>query len=1105
MRERENVEFAKKTGKSPKNGRILSAPTKKSAILNKFANKKERVKGRAPCGVWGRAPRFYVLRKGDLMSLPAFSIRRAVTTVMLTLIVVILGVVALTNLQQELMPEMNLGIAIVFATYDGAGPEEIESLITIPLENALGTVSNLLNMNTTSSAGTAILVLEFEDGTDMDNAALNMRENIDMFRPLLPDDVEPRVMQIDPSIMQSFVVGITGDYDMVRLKNVVEDVVVRRIERLEGVGQVAVGGGLEREISVDLDPIMLAGYGINPQQVAGLLMQENINRPGGQLRQGESELQVRSVNEFQNILEIENLPIITPSGGVIRLMDVAEVTDGFRTVQSYSVINGQQGVTISITQQSTANTVEVGERVNAELDRLRAEFPHLQFTVISDTSQFIVQALDNVWNTAFQATAFAMLVLLLFLGNGRSPLIIGVSIPVSIIASLALMYFAGLTLNMVSLNALVIGVGMLVDNSIVVLENISRYIDQGLPPVEAAKKGANEVGLSIMASTMTTIVVFVPVLFVSGIAGEMFGQLGLVLTFALLSSLVVAMTFVPMACSKFLKMKPRNAETISRNPLKRLWEAWNTAFERFTEIYGRGLTWALKHRAVVVAAFLIFLAGSGSVVGFMGMEFMATMDQGEISISVDAPLGALLSETSQLTDTVLAQISEMSEIENISVTVGSAGGLAAMFGGGGTNSANISIQLIPQVERRPIEEVMEEMRERTALIPGADITVTAFDGMGGMMGGGGNAVSFSLFGDNQVLLEQAADQVVSLISTLPNLRNAESSLQAGIPQAQVAVDRQLASHFGLQASAVANTVQMAIAGNTITQLRVDGTEVDIVMRYQPERLTHITDLQNLMLATPLGASIPLSEVAAVTVEQGPASITRENQRPYITISAEFVDTDLNTITQEISELLDAHAFLGGITYEFGGAFQMMMESFESLALALVLGFLLLYMVIASQFESLAYPTTIIFSIPIAWTAGLFGIFLMGGNISVVSFIGLILLMGIVVNNAIILVDYINIKRTEGLRSFEAIVEAGKARLRPILMTTITTVLGVMPMMFSTAEGAEMQQPLGAIIAFGLSFSTVITLFLIPVLYSVLHGLRKRVFGEEKGLEVAVVE
>ena len=1064
------------------------------------------------------------------MNLSEMSIARPVTTVMITLIVVILGAVALLNLQQELMPEMDLGIAVVIATYEGAGPEEIENLVTTPLENALSIVSNLQNITTTSSAGSSMIVLEFEDGTNMDNASLNMRENIDMFRPLLPDGVEPRVLQIDPNMMQSFVVGITGDYDMVRLRTVVDDQIIRRIERLDGVGSVTLGGGMEREIGIELYPARLAGYGVSAAQIAGVLAQENVNRPGGALVQGDVNLNVRTVNEFQSVQEIENLPIITPTGAVIRLANVANVVDGFAEVTTRSIINGQPGVTLSITQQSTANTVEVGDRVKAELEMLEREFPQLNFVIISDTSHFIVTALANVWTTVFQATVLAMLVLLVFLGNFRSPLIIGVSIPVSLVASLALMYFTNMTLNMVSLNALVISVGLLVDNAIVVLESIARYIDMGMEPKEAAKRGANEVRTAVTASTLTTLAVFLPVIFVTGIAGEMFGQLAIVLSFALMCSLAVSMTFVPMACSKFLKSdnvskftnltrtgekdeKDEKEEYFgglepvlgiipqppTKNPIKRFFAIWARGFKKVEDGYVRILDWGIHHKGAVIGVFLVFLVASGIIIPGMGMEFMAPMDQGQINISLTAPDGALLDETTQLTNVVLERISGMAEITDISATIGGGGGLMNIFGGGGGagggNTASIFIQLVGREGRGTIDDIMEEMRSRIEPLPGAEFTVTAEDGGMGM--GGGNSVSFSLFGDDMESLGIAGTQVVELISTLPNIRNAASSLQDGYPQAQVIVDRQRASHHGLQASAVANTVQMAIAGTTITQYRVGGTEIDVVMRYQPDRLVHVVDLQNLMITTQLGTSIPLSEVATISIEQGPTAITKQNQRQFITISADFVDTDLNTITQEISALLDNHVFFTGISYEFGGAFEMMMDSFEQLALALILGFVLLYMVIASQFESLAYPSTILFSIPVAWTAGIFGIWVFGGNISVVSFIGLIMLMGIVINNGIILVDFINTKRREGMATVDAILYAGRARLRPILMTTVTTVLGLMPMLFAAGEGAEMLQPMGATIVFGLSFSTMITLILIPTLYLILHNIRKKIYGDKE--------
>lgn len=1016
------------------------------------------------------------------MSLSAFSIKRPVTTVMVVLIVVILGIVSLTNLKQELMPEMDLGIAIVISTYDGAGPQEIETLVTKPLEDALSTVTNLKDITSTSSSGTSIIVLEFNDGTDMDNAALKMRENIDIYKRLLPSGVEPRVLQIDPNMMQTFTVGVSADMDIVKLKEIVDDKIVNRLEKLDGVGSVSDSGGKEREISIELYPDKLAGYGISATQVAGILSSENVNMVGGNLNQGELELQVRTTGEFQSVSEIENLPITTAKGLVIRLSDIAKVTDGYKKVTSYSMINSKEGIVLTISNQSTANTVEVSDRINAELERLRIDYPELDFTVIMDTSSFIRTSISNVWSTAFQATVLAVLVLLLFLGNFRSSAIIGVAIPVSLIATAALMYFANLTMNMITLNALVISVGMLVDNSIVVLESISRHLEEGKDPKTAALIGAQEVGSSVVGSTLTTVVVFVPVLFVTGIAGKMFGQLGLILSFSLISSLAVSLTFVPMACSKFLK--PNDNLKHRLKFLDSIWMGWSRLFAKLESGYGKLLKFSITHKKTVILVFIAFVLATGSVIGFMGMEFTANMDQGYISISVSTPRGSQLEEISEVTDIVLNRIENIDVIEEISVSVGSGDGMASLFGSS-ANSSDITIKLIPKTERPDIDAVTEEIRTAIGEIVNAEVTVTS-SGVSG-----GNTVSFSIYSDDLDTLSKTGDDMVQLISELPMIRNAENSLQKGYPQARVIIDRNKASSYGLQASSIASTVNMAINGKTVTKYKISGSEIDVVMRYLPERLEYLPDLENLSVITPAGASVPLYEVAEIVNEEGPASITKKNSRRYITVSADFIDSDLGTVTNEIRKVLDNYSFEGDSSYEFGGTYVTMMESFSALGIALILGFILVYMVIASQFESLAYPGTILFSIPIAWTAGLFGAFITGNSISIIAFIGLILLMGIVVNNGIVLVDYINLKRREGLSTVDAILYAGPVRLRPILMTTITTVIGLLPMLFSKGDGSEMQAPLGAVIAFGLSLSTFVTLVLIPVLYLILHNIRKK--------------
>lgn len=1017
------------------------------------------------------------------MSLPEISVNKPVTTLMITLSVIILGFLGFMSVQQEMMPELDLGIAVVITTYDGAGPEEVESMITLPLRNALGTVSNLQNISTTSSSGMSLIILEFAGGTDMNHASLNMRENIDMFSALLPAGVNPMVLQIDPNMMTGITIGVTGPFNMVTLLALVENQVIPNLERLNGVASVDVSGGITREISVELNPGLMAHYGLTAAQVANVLRMENVNRPGGLLAQGTAELQVRTVGQFTHVDEIASLPILAPTA-TIRLSDIATVTDGFANQTSYALVNGLPGIVVDISQQSTANIVDVSNLVSRELNSLRNQLPELEFLVIADSGQEVMATINNVWTTIFQVTGLAMLVLLLFLGNLRAPLIIGVSIPVSLIGTVALMFFMDMTFNMITLNAMVISVGLLVDNSIVVLENISRYLQLGFAPKEAAKKGASEVGFSILASTLTTVVIFVPILFTTGLAGEMFAQLGLVIAFTLLASLGVAMTFVPMASSKLLRA---NASGEKPHVFQRFSARFDAGFGRLEAWYASTLTAALKRKKLVLAAFALFVLGTGSVIGSMGMEFMAVADGGVINISIELPDGSLLDEVSAVTTEVLQRMGHMAEIDNLSAVVGGGGGMAAIFGGGGGNTASITVQLIHMTQRRHIGEVVADMRGLVADIPGAEITVGAFD----PMGGGGSSVQVELVGEYLPTLMAAADALGAQIATLPFITDVASSAQTANPQAQVAVNRQQAAFYGLAASQVADVVNMAISGQTVTQLRQGGEEIDVVLRYNPEGLTHLPDLTNLMLTTPVGVTIPLNEVASISIEQGPASISTTNNQLVITLTADFFGTDLGTASAAVANVVADFEMPPGISQRIGGEFEMMMESFINLGIAMLVGFILLYMVMASQFESFAYPFIIIFSVPIAWTSGLFGVFLLGNSIDMVSFIGLILLMGIVINNGIILVDYINLRLSEGADIREAIVEGSRVRLRPILMTTSTTVVGAIPMILAAGEGSEMQNGLGSIIAFGLSFSSLITLVLIPILYQLLYNSQQK--------------
>ena len=1007
---------------------------------------------------------------------------------MIVLIVAILGVTSLLNLKLALMPELDIAIAIVTASYEGAGPEEVENMVTKPLESALGTVSNLSSITTSSSSGSALLVLTFEDGTNMDSAALKIRENIDLVKRFLPNGVDPYVLQIDPNMLESITIGITGTQDLVELKNTLDNSIINRLEKLEGVASVNTSGGREREISINLKPDRLSSYGLNPSQIATLLAAENRNLPGGIITQGDLQLQIRSTGEFTSIADIRNLNIGTIRGLNLTLADVADVVETYKKTSSYAIINGQMGISLSIMKQSIANTVDVSDNVNAELLNLQRDFPDLSFILVRDSARFVKTSINNVWSAVYQATLFAVIVLFVFTGETRSSIIIGMSIPISILATITIMYFLGMTLNMVTLISLVISVGMLVDNSIVVLENIMRHMEMGKDNLTASIEATKEIMISVMGSTLTTVIVFVPVLYTTGLAGEMFKQLGLVLGISLMSSLVVALTFVPMASSKLL----RATDSISSANRSKLWQSWNKQLLKLDTGYAKLLAYSLNHKTSVIIITTVAVILTGSIISQMGMEMTPTMDMSTFTITITLPKGSLIEETGSIAENVMSRIEYHPAIDNVSLTVGSGSGVMSLLSGGATNEATLIVNLLPKEEREPILAVADEIRNSIGSIAGADITVSA-NSMGGGAGvlGGSNSIDLMLFGDDMEVLEETADRISELISVIPYLSNIKSSISEGSPQANVKIDRQKASFYNLQPANIAATVQMAINGTLVTRYKDDGNEIDVMLRYNPDDTDNLQDLENMIFTTPTGARVALHEIATISLEKGPSSITKENSKRYVSVTADIEGTDLGSVTGIVDALLVDFPFEAGYYYEHGGTYTMMMESFETLIYALLLGFVLVYMVIASQFESLIYPFIIIFSVPIAMTAGLFGLFITGQTISVLAIIGLILLVGVVVNNGIVLVDFIHILREEGNSTRDAILGACPVRLRPILMTTITTVVGLIPTLFATGEGSEIQTPLGAIVASGLSASTLVTLVLIPVLYEIVYDFRNR--------------
>ncbi len=1018
------------------------------------------------------------------------SIRRPVTTIMLTLMVFIAGIVAYSTLNLALMPNVDIPVVLVSTSYVGAGPEEIENLVSKPLEDALGTVNNVDTITSTSNSDASLIIVQFVDGTDIDMASLDLRDVLDRAKYFLPDDVDdPVIYKIDMNAIPIYLGATADNLDLNELNDLLEDEIIPRLERIEGVASIEIYGGIEKEVEITVDPSKLAGYNLSVNTLSQILAAENMNLPSGTLSQGNAKMQVRTVGQFSSIDEIKDLPITTPSGAIIQLSDVASIEETEKDSQSISYVNDEKGIFIAVNKQSTANLVKTSDKVQKELNKLLTEYPHLEIDTVMDTSDYIKDSISNVTLTAFLSAIIAFFVLLLFLKNPVTSGIIAVSIPASILATFALMYLAGMSLNIISMGGVAIGIGMLVDNSIVVLDSIYQYYERGYTPKEAAEIGAKEVTMAITASTLTTVAVFLPIAFTKGSVGQLLQNLSFSVTFSLLSSLFVAITFVPMASALLLqknkKTKLRKYKKFSAGLV-----LWDKILDRITQIYDSLIRWALAHRKKTVLLVLLVFIGSLATVPFTGLDFMEEMDEGTANITITLPNGTALEHTEEVVLEALYRLQAMPEAESVFANIG------ADDMSYDSSLASIFFNLVPKAERnRSTSEVCEEIKTLLGDIPGIELTVSASQSA---MGSSSSAdVTFNVYGyDNDVLMS-IEDEIVDLIGNIPGFADVESSTGTTVPEAKVVIDRSKASHYGITASGIANSLSTAISGTTATKYKVDGTELDVVLRYDTTELNYLTDLNNLTVTSATGTQIPLTDIATVEVGESATSISRENQKNYITISANTTDLSGSEAQKLIDDAMASYSFPDGCSYDYSGNMEMMMDSFRSLMLCMVIGVLLVYMIMASQFESLRYPFIVMFSMPLAITGGILGLFITGHTITTPAFMGFVMLIGMVVNNGIVLVDYANQLMGRGLSCYDALVTAGPRRLRPILMTTLTTVLGMLPMALSNAEGGEMMKSLAIGVIFGLSFSTVITLVFIPIIYMWMNERKERKIQKKK--------
>ncbi len=1003
-----------------------------------------------------------------------FSVKKPVTITMIVLIIILLGVVSLSKLQIDLMPSIELPYAMVQTTYEGAGPEEIEKLITKPLEQVVVTIENIDTIASISNEGSSILLLQFKFNTDMDNATLQMREKIDMIKGYLPDGTSsPIVAKLDPNSFPIMQLAVSGKGDIYTTQKIAEDVIQPRIERIEGTASANVSGGLEREVEIVLKEEMLKGYNLNSKYITQILQAENLNLPGGTVMRGSNELTVRTVGEFKSIEEIRNVNIPLTMGGTVRLRDIADVNLVNKDQTSITKLDGQDVVQISVMKQSDGNTVNIAKKVNEELDNIRAEYPDLNIEPIFDQSEYINLSIKNLVSSAFTGAILAIIILLVFLRSFKTTLVIALSIPVSIITTFTTLYLSGITLNMMTIGGLALGIGMLVDNSIVVLENIYRNRSLGIDRISASVDGTNEVSMAVTASTLTTVAVFLPIVFTGGLAATIFKDFALTIVIALMSSLLVALTIVPMMSSKLISVKNMESE-----------EAQEKRHGKIVTSYKKMLSWSLKHRFITICLSIALFVVSVMMVASVGAEFFPVTDEGQINVSVNMPAGTELEKTDKLLEEMRNLIINIPEVKTVFTSSGSQGFMSLESG---SNSGSITVILKDLKDRkRTTKEVSDDIRKASKDVPGAEISVSESSFMS--MGSNGSAISIAIKGDNLDTLKKIGDDFKDIVKQVEGTREVTTSYKNGIPEVQVIADRSIASQYGLTTAQIGSSVNNTIAGANVTKFKLDGDELDVKLKGDNMYGQSLSMIDMLPVSTQTGGTVPLSEVADIKVQNGPIRIMRENQTRVLTVTSSVLGRDVQSVSRDIEQKLKDYEMPTGYEYTFGGETKEIEETFGDLFLALLMAVLLVYMIIAAQFESLIQPLSIMFSIPLALSGGFIGLYVTGLHLNVIGIIGFIILVGIVVNNAIVLVDYINHRRRKGEDRDVAILKAGPIRIRPILMTALTTILGLVPMAIGSGEGGELTQSMGVVVIGGLALSTALTLIIVPVMYTIFDDI-----------------
>ena len=983
------------------------------------------------------------------MKITTLSIKRGITFFMIYLLVIGFGIFSLLRLRIDLFPDLTFPIIAVLTQYTGVNPYDIETTVTRPIEETVSSVENVKKVSSITSQGLSLIILEFDWSTNMDQAETDARRNIDMIRDYLPDDVrQPIVFAFDPSMQPvEFLVVKSDQYGLAELRRISEMDIEPRLERIPGVANATTTGGLSREIKVLVDPNRLQAHHFSIDFVINALRMNNMQLPSGYVDDKKMEFTVKTTGEFSNLDQIRNTTIANINSTPVRVQDVAQVIDGFKEQRQREYIDDIPSVLLMVSKQSDANTVQVCNKINNRLESIQNEIPKgVEIVRFWDQSEFINRSMSNLGQTAIQAIGLAFLVLLFFMLNLRSAIIIAISIPTSLLFTFSVMDQAGLTLNMISMAGLALAVGLLVDNSIVVLENIFRRQQLGETIIDAADQGGSEVSMAITASTLTTLAVFVPVLFVPGIAGELFSDMVVTICFSLLASLIVALTLVPLLASRFLALK----DTIENksNVFSRVFTKVKGAITRFLSglknKYSISLGWAIDHRKMVIVVTFIAFVLSIIIFATSGADFFPHSDQGFITYEIDRAPGTSLDEM----DKSMKQISriiqdEVPEAEIIRYEFGQGEGVGALFGGGKSHSGELSIKLIKLSERkRRQREIDEALKEKFKDIPGVEIKYQE-QGISQMFGEGDIVVE--IFGFDLIKSKQIGEQIEAIVEKIPGTSQIEISIEEAMPELKIELDRNRIADLGLSTAMVSQTISSNLLGTVASKYREGGDEFDIRVQLGKKYKQNKKDIENLLVVAPNGARVPLRAISKVISSKAPTEITREDQERVVKVSMMVIGRDLRGVTKEVEQEIKKVVLPRDYRLEISGVAEEQQESFMYLGIAMLVAILLTYMVMASQFESLLDPFVILFTIPLSLIGVAMFLFITGTNITVMALIGIIMLVGIVVNNGIVLVDYMNQLRERGKELIAAVQEGGETRMRPVLMTALTTILAMVPM------------------------------------------------------------